>query len=216
MPHYTPDKINCTCEQCGKPFTRYPSEIKRGYGKYCCRACMDIGRQNLSIQICEQCKNEFRATGSAKRRNPGRFCSRECLFQSMRTRIDCVCLQCGNAFTTLPKEIKKGAGKYCSNECRGLALRGENSPHWRGGHDSYRGENWMHQRQLAWKRDKGICQHCGKKSKKRKHDVHHIRPFRLYNGDYVAANELTNLITLCQTCHKLAEHGSIEIQPYLL
>jgi len=98
-----------------------------------------------------------------------------------------------------------------------LEYRGAKNPEWRGGKSDYRGENWTQQRKLAYNRDNGVCQHCGKKPQKgkRKFQVHHIKPFRLFDGDYEAANQLTNLITLCESCHGKAEHGKIAVQPHL-
>jgi DEAD/DEAH box helicase domain-containing protein len=54
----------------------------------------------------------------------------------------------------------------------------------------------------------------------RQHDVHHIRPFADFGPEsggpeaYVAANALDNLITLCPSCHRMAEkalgmHGAL-------
>lgn len=31
-------KIEKVC-RCGTPFTTTPTDVRRGYGKYCCRAC---------------------------------------------------------------------------------------------------------------------------------------------------------------------------------
>ena len=36
-------------------------------------------------------------------------------------------------------------------------------------------------------------------------DVHHIIPFRRFAGDWRAANDLANLLTLCPTCHAKAD-----------
>jgi 5-methylcytosine-specific restriction endonuclease McrA len=67
------------------------------------------------------------------------------------------------------------------------------------------------------------CQCCSKVQKKgRALDVHHIIPFRVFgyirnqNDLYKQANDLTNLITLCQQCHAKAEAQLIPIQPTLL
>jgi 5-methylcytosine-specific restriction endonuclease McrA len=70
---------------------------------------------------------------------------------------------------------------------------------------------------LTRKRDGYRCQHCGKTQKQngRSLDVHHIRPFRLFDN-YTDANELDNLISLCMSCHGKAEHGVITIQPKLI
>lgn len=74
------------------------------------------------------------------------------------------------------------------------------------------GPNWEVQRRRALERDRHICQHCGAPERPdREHDVHHIRPFREFgyvpgeNENYVQANDLANLVTLCRDCHRLAE-----------
>jgi len=72
-----------------------------------------------------------------------------------------------------------------------------------------RGPNWAAQRRAARERDQFTCQVCGatEKSLGREHDVHHIRPFREFgyvpgvNDNYIKANALDNLVTLCRSCH---------------
>jgi DEAD/DEAH box helicase domain-containing protein len=84
---------------------------------------------------------------------------------------------------------------------------------WIGDRRHY-GPNWVHQRDLARARDGFHCQHCGAPEREgRQHDVHHLRRFREFgyvaggNEAYVQANRLENLVTLCPTCHRLAEAG---------
>lgn len=74
------------------------------------------------------------------------------------------------------------------------------------------GPNWPEQRDKARARDGYRCRTCGAPERDgRQHDVHHIRPFREYgyipgeNENYLLANQLDNLITLCPTCHRRAE-----------
>ena len=76
---------------------------------------------------------------------------------------------------------------------------------------------WQHQRDAARARDGYRCRHCGApEPPHRRHDVHHIRPLRLFleeaarNGIdprsvYPQAHRLENLMTLCPTCHRRAE-----------
>lgn len=72
-----------------------------------------------------------------------------------------------------------------------------------------RGPNWATQRRLARERDHYTCQVCGatEESLNREHDVHHIKPFKEFgyipgvNENYMEANALDNLITLCRSCH---------------
>lgn len=66
------------------------------------------------------------------------------------------------------------------------------------------GPLWNQQRALARARDGYRCQICGMPEGVREHDVHHIKPFRTFS-DPVEAHQLSNLITLCPSCHHKAE-----------
>jgi len=74
------------------------------------------------------------------------------------------------------------------------------------------GPNWETQRQRAVERDEHVCRHCqAPEPAGVSHQVHHIRAFREFdyrpgrNDNYVAANDLSNLITLCGRCHQQVE-----------
>lgn len=70
------------------------------------------------------------------------------------------------------------------------------------------GKDWITQSRQCRDRDNYTCQRCGKmkaNNPKDMFDVHHIVPFRKFNGDYKKANQLENLIYLCRICHKQAE-----------
>ena len=119
------------------------------------------------------------------------------------------CLECSQA-------LSGRQTKFCSRNCKDrFAVRthipatkkdysGSNSPTWKGGHKRWSpgrhgkdkdGLSWKTQRQLAWERDRYICQHCFTKKSKNP-DVHHIRPWM--NS---LSHALDNLICLCQSCH---------------
>jgi DEAD/DEAH box helicase domain-containing protein len=75
-----------------------------------------------------------------------------------------------------------------------------------------RGPNWEEQRSQARARDGYRCRHCGVPERpNRAHDVHHIEPFRTFgyvrgkNDQYLVANRLENLVTLCRSCHRRVE-----------
>ncbi|GAB4474086.1 MAG: hypothetical protein Kow00124_13760 [Anaerolineae bacterium] len=77
------------------------------------------------------------------------------------------------------------------------------------------GPNWKQQREAARQRDGCRCRQCGApESPGRQHDVHHIRPFRDFgyvpgrNENYLEANQLDNLLTLCPSCHRAAERAA--------
>jgi DEAD/DEAH box helicase domain-containing protein len=74
------------------------------------------------------------------------------------------------------------------------------------------GLNWTAQKAKAVARDGGRCCRCGAPERPdRRHDVHHLQPFRTFgyipgqNDWYRPANALENLITLCSACHRQVE-----------
>ncbi len=75
------------------------------------------------------------------------------------------------------------------------------------------GPNWQRQRRLALERDGFACRTCGANAADIMLHVHHIRPFREYgyvpgeNENYRQANVVDNLVSLCPSCHRLAEQG---------
>jgi len=66
------------------------------------------------------------------------------------------------------------------------------------------GPNWPKQRDLARARDGYRCQICGQPEGDKAHHVHHKIPFRMFES-VEQANQLANLITLCNSCHRKAE-----------
>jgi DEAD/DEAH box helicase domain-containing protein len=66
------------------------------------------------------------------------------------------------------------------------------------------GPNWQKQRDLARARDGFRCQICGQPEGEKAHHVHHKIPFRMFETA-AHANQLTNLITVCNSCHRKIE-----------
>lgn len=66
------------------------------------------------------------------------------------------------------------------------------------------GPNWSKQRDLARARDGFRCQVCGESEGDKTHHVHHKIPFRMFES-IEQANQLANLITLCNSCHRKVE-----------
>lgn len=87
------------------------------------------------------------------------------------------------------------------------AEAGEKHPNWKGGDIYYYGPNWKEQRSKARERDNYTCQGCGIKESEYEKElsVHHIIPLRDFktedNFNYEQANDLSNLVTLCSSCH---------------
>ncbi len=139
--------------------------------------------------------------------------------EKLSKKVTVQCAFCNNNIEIYQSKLKYNKNFYCNPQCRKSHIIGPNNPAYRSGDGrkpNY-GPNWRSQRRLAKIRDNYTCQHCGKATKKsRGLHVHHIIPFYKFNGDYEAANDLMNLITLCYTCHPKAEKGLIAIQPKLL
>ncbi len=131
------------------------------------------------------------------------------------------CEVCDSPFYARPVEIRKGKARFCSYRCHGIASSthinrlprptGSNHPLWRGGRQYYYGPNWTRQQRLARKRDNFTCQMCGKAERdnaRRKLDVHHIRDFRDFGLErFQEANQLSNLVTFCISCHSRVTNG---------
>ena len=60
--------------------------------------------------------------------------------------------------------------------------------------------------EMVLNRDNYTCQYCKGKRKDSKLEVHHI----IYRSNHGSDDEI-NLITLCQTCHKLLHNGEIKL-----
>ena len=112
----------CAREGCKNVFRPTPAQVRKGFGKYCSRAC-DHEAHRIYPQPeereCERCGNRFRPTGSNVAMGWGRFCSRRCsaLSTSAHERKKgrlVACLNCGRERWQYDSNI--GAG-FCSREC---------------------------------------------------------------------------------------------------
>jgi DEAD/DEAH box helicase domain-containing protein len=74
---------------------------------------------------------------------------------------------------------------------------------WSNAPNNY-GPGWARQRDMARARDGFRCQVCGEPEKDKSHHVHHKIPFRMFDS-VEHANQLSNLITLCNACHRRVE-----------
>jgi len=211
--------ITRDCEWCGKEFQAVFSIVQKGGGKFCSNLCASRARNPVEkIKTnCLYCGKEFDLYPSEMTKGRGKYCSKEC-YNKDHSRI-VICKTCSKPFVAESKRRK-----YCSRECSGIAMTGEKHHNWRGGLFYSFGLNWKRQRKLAYERDGGRCQHCGLTEKQalekfhRKNDIHHIIKRRTLRdqGKFKEVNNLQNLITLCQKCHRAAENSRIHLQPRLL
>lgn len=208
-------RIEKKCQYCGNIFHTIPARQERS--KYCSLKCQHLGQRETVEVKCDYCGKSF-TDYPCKIKAGRRFCSNSCCTAANDKRIKSNCKNCGKSFYTSRSYLERGHGLYCSRDCASQANSGSGNKLWRGGGRVNRGPNWRRQRKLARLRDGGVCQRCGRKPKKgdRKFPVHHIKPYREFNGDYLAANDLLNLITLCHRCHPRAEQGIIYVPKRLL
>ena len=66
------------------------------------------------------------------------------------------------------------------------------------------GPEWNRLRQKILLRDNNTCRACGKSFEPSDLHVHHVQPFRTFT-DLALANQASNLVTLCPSCHHKAE-----------
>lgn len=216
-------KVQRTCIVCGNGFEVYPSQLKRNPCLYCSLDCWySVSHKHPEARenrICKRCGNEYECLKSDKRRKS--YCSHECAYASREgelhpkykpeAHVQLICAICKEPFERQRSLIERDNTKCCSVKCMGkyrtLHFTGKQGGNWKGGYDKYYGRNWYEQQRKARERDKHYCRRCGihKSELGRELDVHHVKPFRTFNGDWRKANRLSNLISLCPKCHKIVE-----------
>lgn len=132
---------------------------------------------------CLFCKNIFNADSREINRGNAKYCSLSCACKhrmQLQPFKKCTCIVCNNVF-----ESKNPKAKYCSNKCK--------SKHYRQLISTEQNGTRKLQSILLLR----VCENCKWQDGPR--DVHHILP--VCKG---GKNEMTNLITLCPNCHRLA------------
>lgn len=160
-------------------------------------------------RTCPMCSTVFFVAASRLAHGRGVHCSRKCQYASNREKLSkpkvtCTCIGCGAQFERLESSLKNkaGGGKYCTRACRDRYWVGDATPNYQDGSTTHNyGPHWHSTRRSALNRDGHICQHCGIDGEL---DVHHEVPFRMFD-DSETANDLSNLISLCRSCHRSAE-----------
>lgn len=213
------------CPGCGVSFRRREGKKQ----KYCTAICGFKNRSRpqrdpskTKTFTCIVCDKSFETWAY---RNPT-CCSRKCAStlskdipkptkRKPEIHIVLICVTCGKEYRTNTHHVRLRGSAYCSRKCMGEAksqtMKAAGNPNYRGGTITYRGGNWGKQKRAALERDGYCCQICRKKVGRKNWDygIHHIVPYREFNGDYKSANQLANLITLCRSCHARVEWGKL-------
>jgi len=125
------------------------------------------------------------------------------------SRIEVECHMCDSKKLIYPSCAEKYDKHYCKQHHP--TANGEDNPNWKKNTTDYRGPNWTEQREKALNRDNHSCQSCGMHNKQHieKWDkslhVHHIIARSEFDDTDPAQNDLTNLVTLCLSCHEVYE-----------
>ncbi|MFK9119558.1 HNH endonuclease [Peribacillus frigoritolerans] len=186
----------------------------------CSRECSIIYFDTRVQLECIICGVSFKVSKSrTERATPTQCCSEKCYRESRRTgkSANCHCDLCGEGFYKAPSLQKKHKNNFCSHECMGKyyskqgLFAGENSPTYIGSfdrHKKYYGATWHSQRRKARQRDNFTCQTCGitEKNYGQELSIHHKIPFIAFETSE-EANELKNLISLCEPCHRIEHSG---------
>lgn len=225
---------NCGGEVIGVSHSRKRNGEKTEH-IFCNRDCYDEFRRKKMEQVYGNCKGCGKSLSRASCGHyESVYCSHECRVATKKAKPK-RCRSCNSLFTPVKyhhgagRMISYNAGKTCSEDCRlelirtdekrkekiSKAFTGQNHPNWQGGpqihHRGARGSGWPKARRAALKRDRYTCQHCGiteadhiKKTGKGL-EVNHIRPFWQFGGDNQKANRISNLESLCKSCHQKAD-----------
>lgn len=223
------------CANCEKKVVRNPSTKRNGEKAdkvYCNRKCYNEHRtklQQVVVAQCRYCDSDIQASNQGKV-----YCSIVCRNKDVKPdpRPCTVCKVVFNPVKYHKNEDRYSLDdslKICSNECLrefyrtdqsrkdkiSNAFSGSKHPNWQGGisgsSTNFRGGEWQRLRKKVMSRDGYKCQHCGisKDEQLKRHNrmfsVNHIVPFHQLSGNTVAANKMSNLETLCDSCHTKAD-----------
>jgi 5-methylcytosine-specific restriction endonuclease McrA len=112
--------ITKKCEQCGKEFNIYPSELNKK--KYCSKDCKykalgNTLRKRIKVK-CANCGKELEKQ-PAKVTGEHTFCNKKCMgeYYSKQKSVKCACTNCGKMFERPQWTIKDINKSFCSQEC---------------------------------------------------------------------------------------------------
>jgi len=206
-------KIKLICQQCGKEFPVYPSDIKNNR-RFCSQRCGAIGRipwnKGLHTKGTPHTEETKRKLSEIHKRigapwNIGRKYSKERCERISKANMGKPSWWKGKKHT---KETKLKMSLACRTKRDNSVYAGKNHWNWQGGKsfEHYEIEFNKKLKEKIRKRDNYICQECFKhqdklftknkngNSVKEKLSIHHI--------DYDKKNNNPdNLISLCRNCH---------------
>lgn len=192
----TESRFKISCDSCGAEMLRYNNRLVKTTNNFCNQKCHDDFRSKQVEHQCEHCNSTFKVKVS-KHTNT-RYCSMKCRNIAFNgensplfTRQIKFCRQCGEEFFA----NNYSPGKYCSNACR---VESQKRDRPQDAQKFYSLPFWHKLRKECFERDGYECKRCGT-TEKILH-AHHIISRRAHGPDV-----LSNLISLCVSCHSIVE-----------
>ena len=204
------------CEECGRGYWVKP--YRRAKSRFCSFECGGRFRARETLNVGPKPWAAKNLDGH-RHKSPSRFTSERVRgsnnpnWKEPKYRE---CEKCGASFGLKPWVIRQNASRFCSRKCfeASECFVGESSSSWVGGQATYRGRNWKAVRAEVVSDQGGDCFDCGRHIGNSL-SVHHKRPFREFD-DAETANERSNLVGLCQSCHMKWERNPKPVQTNLL
>jgi len=182
----TCEKAEVTCKDCGETHLVYPYRAKERFS-------------DGKMENCVSC---------------------------MDKKVEVDCEWCGTPTTIHNYRVSEESNHFCSMECQGdwrsKLFEGENHPRWKGGYrDIPFSNNWKTKREERLKMDNEQCLNCGlsreeslSKTGRDLHVHHKTSRMEYYKDDtktMAESNAVSNLATLCSSCHRKLETDKIEV-----
>lgn len=221
------------CFSCGTEMRVRPYRKEKYDHHTCSKDCqrellseLKSGEHNKLLLECNNCGSDVEKWPSQV--FDGVYCDRSCAIEDRahvhegKNQIPVQCPICGNGFTEHPSRLGRVESCCCSQECADKGHRqrmmGEHNPNYSHGQsDTLRyGPNWEDTRTKVLERDNHKCVSCGITEQQHRDrwnnslNIHHITPLSEFDSPK-EANNLENLVALCQQCHGLIEHDRIEL-----
>ena len=199
--------ITKVCEICSKEFQVKPYREKTA--RFCSKKCGGSWHAKTRLAHIKKPWAAKNLDGH-RHKSPTKFTSERVRGSDNPSWVEAhvfSCERCGREFKVKPWLVRQnGKPRFCGRDCfeNSGAFTGSNSSSYVGGPKTYRGRNWLVMRKKAIDRDNATCQNCGSVEGD-SISVHHIIPDREFD-DYISANVLTNLVSLCQRCHMIVEN----------
>lgn len=193
------------CEYCHTPFKGRKERPRKCYD-----AVFSKAKPIVKVCALPGCGNTFEDVASPFPSKPqGQiYCSRACRDKARHLKfchpsIEKTCEACHKKFA-VPYKLRHR--RFCSYGCFKTTVH--NPARKQDRYPSY-GADWHKQREKARQRDGYTCQVCGKVPENHASlQCHHIAPFRGI-VHYKESNQLSNLITLCMSCHRFVHWGKV-------